>query len=53
MIYYWYLTLAISFLSANFSGTATCNIASEMTSRKLAVVLEKLAKTEKKQDEYQ
>ena len=46
-------TATISFLSANFLGTATCNIASKMTSRKLAVVLEKLAKIEHKQDEYQ
>ena len=33
--------------------TATCSIASEMTSQELAVVLEKLAKIEQKQDEYQ
>ena len=46
-------TATISFLSAIFLGTATRNIASEMTSRELAVVLEKLAKIEQKQDEYQ
>ena len=46
-------TATISFLSANFLATATCNIATKMTSRELAVVLEKLAKIEHKQDEYQ
>ena len=46
-------TATISFLSAKCLGTATCIIASEMTSRELAVVLEKLAKIEHKQDEYQ
>ena len=34
-------------------GTATHNIGSEMISRELAVILEKLAKIEQKQDEYQ
>ena len=33
--------------------TATRNIASEMTSLELAVVLERLAKIEQKQDKYQ
>ena len=47
------MTFAISFLSANLLGTATRNIASEMTSRELAVVLKKLAKIERKQDEFQ
>ena len=46
-------TATNSFLCANCLRTATCNIASEMTFREFAVVLEKLAKIEHKQDEYQ
>ena len=38
---------------AQFLGTATRNIESEMTSWELAVVLEKLDKIEQKQDEHQ
>ena len=58
MQFHFYLQICWELLQFHFYlqillGTATCNIASKMTSQELAIVPEKLAKIEHKQDEYQ